>query len=275
MTRQFAPLLSDPWPTLGPGTVHLWQFQCSQAQDQIENWWPWLDGDEQRRAQRFYRDRDRHTFILSRGGLRWLLGQYLQQAPQHITFGYGEYGKPELLPALPSEVNFPTHQGRDSQGRDSQGSDSQAPGFSPPGGLQFNLAHSGDWVVYGITWAAAIGVDVEVITPRSHLEGLIERCLTPREQTHLAADPALRLGQFFDYWTVKEAHLKATGDGLRYAMTQVEVDWQSPPRLLQAADSQRVWRIDTWSPAPGVAAAVCVAGAVDGIALGVLPTVTA
>ncbi|WP_008316346.1 4'-phosphopantetheinyl transferase family protein [Leptolyngbya sp. PCC 6406] len=265
MTRQLAPLSSTPWPDLNPGTVHLWQLQCSQAQDQIENWWPWLDGDEQRRAQRFYRDRDRHTFILSRGGLRWLLGQYLQQAPQHITFGYGEYGKPEVLPALPRGVNFLTHQAPDSQ----------APGFSPPENLQFNLAHSGDWVVYGITWAAAIGVDVEVITPRSHLEGLIDCCLTPREQTHLAADPILRLSQFFDYWTVKEAHLKATGHGLRYAMTQVEVDWQRPPRLVQTADSQRVWQIDTWSPAPGVAAAVCVAGVVDEIALGVLPAVTA
>lgn len=247
MACQFAPLSPSPWPTFtAPGVpregVHLWQLQCSLAQSWLDPCWQWLDGPERARAARFHRDRDRQTFILGRGGMRWLLGQYLQRHPASFTFTYGDQGKP-MLPLAPPD---------------------------PP--IAFNVAHSGDWVVYGITPGVAIGVDVETPTPRRHLGAIIQRCLTPREQATLPPlDSPQCLGRFLDYWTVKEAYLKATGLGLYYPMAQVEVAWQPQPHLTQPVGAAHQWTVATWQPQPAIAAAVCVAADGAAIALGEFP----
>ncbi len=235
MAGQFAPLAAVPWPALDPDAVHLWQWFCPQAQDWVAPCWGWLDGAEQRRAGRFYRDRDRQQFILGRGGLRWLLGQYLQEPPAQLTFTYGPQGKPALT--VPS--------------------------------LAFNLAHSGDWLLFAVTRRATVGVDIEVSRDRPRLEALIQRCLTPQEQATLPPEPAMRLERFLAYWTLKEAYLKALGSGLHHPMAAVEITWGHPPRLSQPTDPP--WSFDHWSPQPGVWAALCVTGAAPRLGLGTLP----
>lgn len=246
MTPPFPPLPASPWPHLAPGIVHLWQLHTPAAAAVIPHWQRWLAAAEQVRAARFHRDRDRHTFILSRGGLRWLVGQYLGLDPVAVAFCYGDRGKPHLNP---------TH--------------------NPPSGpgLEFNLAHSGDWVVYGFTQGAAIGVDVETIIPRSHGEGLIQRCLTPQEQQTLSSAPASRQRQFFGYWTAKEAYLKATGQGLSYPMASVEVAWVDgfTQAQLVKPSSLQDWTLQPWQPDEATAAAVCVAGTVREIRWGQVP----
>lgn len=231
MTAPFLPLPPQPWGLLTPGTVHLWQLPIPTTAGWLPQWQGWLAAAERDRADRFHRDRDRHTFILARGGLRWLLGQYLGVAPEAIAFSYGDHGKPQL--AAP-------------------------PSLDPA--LTFNLAHSGDWVVYALTRGAAIGVDVEAIAPRRYGEGLIQRCLTPQEQHTLSPDLATRQRQFFDYWTAKEAYLKATGQGLSYPMTAVEVVWTTAHHgRLVAPSAAQPWTLRSWQPAPAMVAAVCVA----------------
>jgi 4'-phosphopantetheinyl transferase len=246
MSPPFSPLPAPPWPHLAPGIVHLWQLHTPAAAPVIPQWQRWLTAEEQARAARFHRDRDRHTFILSRGGLRWLVGQYLGLDPAAVAFRYGDRGKPYLAPA-------------------------HSPQSGP--GLEFNLAHSGDWVVYGFTQGMAIGVDVEAIAPRNHGEGLIQRCLTAQEQQTLSSDPASRQRQFFSYWTAKEAYLKATGQGLSYPMASVEVAWTpdaSQARLVQPSTAQD-WTLQPWQPDEATAAAVCVADTVREICWGQVP----
>jgi 4'-phosphopantetheinyl transferase len=246
MSPPFSPLPAPPWPHLAPGIVHLWQLHTPAAAPVIPQWQRWLTAEEQARAARFHRDRDRHTFILSRGGLRWLVGQYLGLDPAAVAFRYGDRGKPYLAPA-------------------------HSPTSGP--GLEFNLAHSGDWVVYGFTQGTAIGVDVEAIAPRNHGEGLIQRCLTAQEQQTLSSDPAIRQRQFFGYWTAKEAYLKATGQGLSYPMASVEVMWTADAtqaRLVQPSTAQD-WTLQPWQPDEATAAAVCVAATVSEMRWGQVP----
>jgi len=192
-------------------------------------WSAWLSVDERDRAQRFARATDRDRFRLSRGGLRYLLAQYLNCAPKALAFTYSHYGKPSLLhPATP---------------------------------LQFNLAHSGAWVVYGVSQCRWLGVDVEQLSERPYLEALIQRCLSPSEQVTLPKTLVARQRAFFDYWTVKEAHLKAIGLGLSYPMSKLEVGWSPRPHLICPAHvptgSATGWTIAQWQPDDRAIAAVC------------------
>ena len=116
-----------------PSHIHIWQLHIPCFLSERDRWFEWLSNDERDRAQHFFKSEDRECFILSRGGLRYLLACYLTCAPETLIFTYSSYGKPSL--AVPNES------------------------------LQFNLAHSGMWVIYAIGFQAFLGVDIEQVTP--------------------------------------------------------------------------------------------------------------
>ena len=70
-----------------------------------------------------------------------------------------------------------------------------------------SISHSGDFVLVGIS-ENEIGVDIEIIKPFD--KRLISRYFTPAEQKFIKTDD-----DFFAIWTVKEAYLKMTGEGLK------------------------------------------------------------
>jgi 4'-phosphopantetheinyl transferase len=229
------PLMMDAVPTAPLALphaqeVHLWQLYWPALQRYQATWWTWLSTDEHDRANHFLRPRDRDRFVMSRGGLRYLLARYLQCSPPALTFAYSPYGKPSMH-------NSTTD-------------------------LHFNLAHSGDWVIYGVSRCAWVGVDVEQIAPRAYLEALIRRCLTAAEQATLPEQAPARLTRFLAYWAAKEAHLKAIGLGLNYPMSQVQIMLEPTPVLTQPADLDGMpvtsWSTHLWSPGPGAIAALCV-----------------
>lgn len=78
----------------------------------------------------------------------------------------------------------------------------------------FSLSHSG-----GVACAAIsdgrVGVDLECIRPIR--PALVQRVLAPSEQRQLA-DAVPQGVCFFHFWTLKEAYLKFTGEGLRSDM---------------------------------------------------------
>jgi 4'-phosphopantetheinyl transferase len=128
--------------------------------------------------------------------------------------------------------------------------------------MAFNLAHSGRWVVYGMSLASCLGVDVETITPRACLESLIDRCLTPHEIAVLPTKPAARLRAFYQHWSIKEAHLKAVGLGISYPMSQVHIGWHPTLHLKQPAIAPHValndWTVQVWNLSEDVVAAACI-----------------
>ncbi len=209
--------------------THLWQLHLPAAYANYAQWQTWLSADERDRAQRLVQATDRRRFCLSRAGLRYLLSRYLDCPPSEISLRYGHYGKPEL--DLPH----------------------------PP--LYFNLAHSGDWAIYGMSQHPWVGVDVEQYRELPTLEGLIQRCLTPLEQAHLPTGHPARSHAFFQYWAIKEAHLKAIGVGLGYGMQCIQVAPLPHPHLVCAAQVSGMaasdWSITLWQPTPAAIAAAC------------------
>ncbi|SDM25317.1 4'-phosphopantetheinyl transferase family protein [Allokutzneria albata] len=82
------------------------------------------------------------------------------------------------------------------------------------GGPDFNLSHSGDLAVLAVSGDRRVGIDVEQHRELDHL-GMAGRVLLPSEYEVIAALPAAdQPAAFFRYWTVKEAYVKVTGQGL-------------------------------------------------------------
>lgn len=211
------------------GEAHLWQFDLNLVETEKSLWWSWLSSDERDRAQQFARPGVGDRFGLSRVGLRCLLGQYLNCSPTSIRFAHSDWGKPRI--------------------------------DEPRTCLQFNLSHSHNWVIYGISRCKFIGVDVERSQPRRRIDALIDRCLTPYEQQHLLKHPHQKQETFLHYWTLKEAYFKAVGIGLRHPINQVEMSLQPFPHLvnvpatLDGPPESANWSFHLWYPERGAIAA--------------------
>ena len=86
-------------------------------------------------------------------------------------------------------------------------------------GLRFNLSHSGDVVVCAIAHHRTVGVDVEWINRSCECKTIAERYFAPAECQALLALPDDQIrAAFFDFWTLKEAYVKALGHGLSYPL---------------------------------------------------------
>jgi len=98
-------------------------------------------------------------------------------------------------------------------------------GFGRPyldnSGIDFNISHSGDYVVCAITDQGRIGIDIEKIKPID-LFGF-ERYMTPPEWKAIreSAEP---YHTFYSYWTKKESAMKAYGFGLSVPLDKILID---------------------------------------------------
>jgi 4'-phosphopantetheinyl transferase len=208
--------------------VHIWRINLNSDELQLQFFRETLSSDEIARAERFYFPEHRQRFMAGRGTLRTILGQYLDIAPKQVEFEYQPRGKPLLAAKFADQ------------------------------GLLFNLSHSQDLALLGISYQNQIGVDLEYIRTMSDLEGLAKRFFSAREYEYLRLlSPAQQQQIFFRYWTCKEAYLKATGDGL-VQLEEIEIDLtpNQPSQLLVSGD----WSLRELIPADNFAAAVVVAG---------------
>lgn len=191
-----------------------------------------LSEDERARAARFHFDVHRRRFVACRALLRRLLAADLGTAPQDVAFQYGPFGKP----ALAGESD-----------------------------LRFNVSHSDQYALVGLTRGRDLGLDIERVRALDDLERLAETVFSPAERVELwQVPPASRPEAFFNGWTRKEAYIKARGDGLqRLADFDVSLGPCEPVRLRRVQgepDEPARWSLTALTPIPGFAAAVCVEG---------------
>jgi 4'-phosphopantetheinyl transferase len=137
-----------------------------------------LSADEVTRAQRYFHEKDRHRFIVTRGLLRIILGLYTNQQSSEIQFIRSVHKKPSIL-----------------------GSD-----------WNYNVSHSGDWAVIAIG-KIAVGIDVEKIDLDFRFQEVIPESFDPDERFYIERSPESRT-LFYRLWTRKEALVKATGQGI-------------------------------------------------------------
>jgi 4'-phosphopantetheinyl transferase len=86
--------------------------------------------------------------------------------------------------------------------------------------IQFNISHSGDIVVCALSDEHEIGIDVEIVTDI----GIDDfKCqMTEIEWNRIVLSNNIK-DSFFDYWTQKEAVIKAHGHGLSIPLKSFEI----------------------------------------------------
>jgi 4'-phosphopantetheinyl transferase len=213
--------------------IHLWRTNLDVSIERVKELATILSPDERARAERFYFELHRNRFIVSRGGLRTILGCYLNIQPDRVEFEYSSRGKPKLAGAAQ---------------------------------LQFNVSHSQDLALYGFSCDRAIGVDLEYLRVIDDAQKIAQRFFSTQESAVIDSLPEdERNAAFFRGWTAKEAYLKATGDGLAGSLETVEVSLVpgEPVRLLAlAGDSQAAsrWHLHSFIPAVDYIATVAIEG---------------
>ncbi|MEX2171889.1 MAG: 4'-phosphopantetheinyl transferase superfamily protein [Pirellulales bacterium] len=172
--------------------AHVWF--CSLGDFASDRFRMLLSPIEQDQAGQFASAGARDRFLVGRGVLRRLLGAYLSIAPAEVAIAIEPSGKPRLA------VKRDHH------------------------ALYFNLAHSGDGVLLGITSGGEIGVDIEHHRQVSHWQAIAERHYSCRELATLRSVGVEEQRElFFRIWTRKEAVLKWLGTGLQVPLSEVDV----------------------------------------------------
>ena len=86
--------------------------------------------------------------------------------------------------------------------------------------IDFNLSHSGNYVIGAFSADGRVGIDIERIRELALAD--FSRYMTPAEweQIRAASDP---YDQFFAYWTKKESVMKADGRGLSIPLPNIAI----------------------------------------------------
>ena len=161
--------------------------RCEEVSDSLLNSYEaLLSDDERQRNQRYRFATDRRKDLIARALLRTQLGERLNLAPESLVFERGEHGKPALV---------------------------------LDNSLQFNLSHSDDWVVLAIA-DNRIGVDIESTARKNDVMAIADRYFFGSEIAELTSfEPSEQRQRFFDYWTLKEAYMKARGEGISLGLS--------------------------------------------------------
>jgi len=198
----------------------VWQFSLASDDSTVTRHALMLSSDELERASKHKSTNGFRQFVVARSMLRQLLAIYTGVNPAKLAFSYGPYGKPKLT-GDPS--------------------------------VEFNVAHSGERVIYAISDKQPVGVDIERIGRTINSERLAKRFFSNAEYEALQAiSPASRQQAFLRLWTGKEAIVKVTGKGLAQLIGKFEIT--NPfgyPALIISRESPQLEKIRLYYPDPG------------------------
>jgi len=175
-------------------TIEVRSLCLLSCKGQMERLMRYLCPSERQRASRFHYRADYDRYVAARAALRLQLGDFLNADANSLTFKYTSHDKP----------------------------------FLEHSGIEFNLTHSGDWVLFAFSRAGEIGVDIEHIRPIADMADVAKQNFTRSEYSGWEALPhADRIEAFYRCWTRKESFIKAIGEGLSYPLDSFEVTFGS------------------------------------------------
>ncbi len=179
---------------IGKNEIHVWEINLCLNLNKLENFIFMLSDEEKKKALAFRFSDDSKRYIISHAVLRLLLAKYTKKKSEEIIFHTDNRGKPHLL-LNPDEPN-----------------------------IFFNLSHSHEMAVIGISNEYEIGVDIEYLLREVNSEDIARRFFTTNENKKLNSLPEnLKKEAFLRCWTRKEAYLKAKGLGIHGSLKSFEV----------------------------------------------------
>lgn len=220
------------FPTLQPNQVHVWRASLIRTEKELVELTELLSLEEKGRADKFLVKHAANSFIVARGILRKLLGQYLQCSAESLVFKQNQYGKLYL----------------------------------DTSSIEFNLSHSHDLALFIFALNASVGIDVEFIRSDYDFIDIAKKFFSKAEVTELLSLPKAEQSQaFFNCWTRKEAFIKAKGMGMFCALDKfsVEVNSYKEGKMRLVGDTNdmldtKKWILEAINPASMYAGAFVV-----------------
>ncbi|QEM09910.1 4'-phosphopantetheinyl transferase family protein [Mucilaginibacter rubeus] len=167
-------------PNLAVGVnIDVWRIKITDHLSFIGQLKTLLLPDEITRAGRYYQEKDRQRFIVSRAALRIILGKYLVQKPEDIRFEIGPNKKPFV----------------------------KTTGIT----INYNISHSDEWVTIAIS-QTKVGIDTEKIDQSFAFKEILADNFSSDEIRFINQTESIE--KFVLLWTRKEATTKLTSQGL-------------------------------------------------------------
>ena len=207
--------------------AHLWEVFPDAVTDPelVGTYLQLLSPEERIQHQRFRFEKDRHQFVLTRALLRTTLSRYVAVNPRSWSFENNAFGKPVI--AYPRGVS-----------------------------LTFNLSNTSGLIVCLVALDREVGVDVENMARSDQLAEIAQHFFSLSEAAALRTLPEETQRQrFFEYWTLKEAYIKARGMGLSLPLDQFSfhVEAGQPVRITvdsRLEDDPETWQFARFHPTP-------------------------
>jgi 4'-phosphopantetheinyl transferase len=184
-----------------------------------------LTPEERARKQRYYFEKNRHEYLITRALVRSVLSRYAPVRPAAWTFSANQWGCPAVA--------------------------------SPAGtSLRFNLSNTRGLVCCLVAEDRDLGVDVEDLGREGETVSIADRFFSPSEVAELRAQPEeSRRARFFDYWTLNEAYIKARGMGLAIPLDHFSFQLSPGQKIGIAFDPQleddpTSWQFEQLRPTP-------------------------
>lgn len=205
--------IADTLPHAAHGLV-IWRIPCLPA-TQVDKALRHVTATEQQHYKAMRHVKAKQHFLAGRVALRCFFGQCLGIAPHKVVFSRGARGKPQL-----ADGQIPWH---------------------------FNVSHSGDDVLLAVTQLGQVGIDLECHDRQKRDPlAIARRYFHPNEADALALLPTQsQLQAFLRMWVIKEAMLKAVGQGVRDGLPCLELQttW---PHAIVAMHNQPTWTPARW-----------------------------
>ncbi|MEE9335379.1 MAG: 4'-phosphopantetheinyl transferase superfamily protein [Granulosicoccaceae bacterium] len=210
-------------PTTPPkgNQVHVWLMFHDKLQTppQLATS-PLLNEQERLRQQRFVTPELQYRFQCRREMLRRSLTVYRPDIGESDwIFTLNPYGKPQIHPAQ-------------SQNQ-----------------LYFNLSHTNGLTVLAISAYEECGIDIEntaVNRPSSYLD-IADRFFTEPESEQIKQGSTdAQIQRFFDFWTLKEAYIKAVGKGLSLGLDRFQFALEPASPIAIEFPSPAIDNANTW-----------------------------
>jgi 4'-phosphopantetheinyl transferase len=159
--------------------VDVWRIRIAEHLSSIGEFSILLQPDEINRAGRYYQQKDRQRFIVSRIALRVILGKYLNQQPADIRFEIGPNKKP-IVKTTDVAVSY-------------------------------NVSHSDEWATIAVS-KTRVGIDTEKIDRSFAYKEILADNFSEDEIHFINQNNPEE--KFILLWTRKEAITKLTSQGL-------------------------------------------------------------
>jgi 4'-phosphopantetheinyl transferase len=212
---------------LPPDEVHLWYLLPDELTEPrlLDAYAALLAPDERARRDRYRFEHSRREYLLTRALVRATLSRYAPVAPAAWTFRENAYGRPEIALAAHAAIRF-------------------------------NLSNTHGLIACAVALDRELGVDVEDTERPGETVSIADGFFSRPEIAALRALPQERQrSRFFDYWTLKEAYIKARGMGLAIPLDQFSFHLDDGPPIRvtfdpRLGDDASTWQFEQFSLSP-------------------------